>query len=378
MGKKMRNEKKRIKAFSVPLFFLFPLLVFHFSCENPIQKAYFNFRNVTYNTNGGSAVASQRLMRDDQITKPADPTKSGNTFEGWYEDNGTFTNRYDFTKTPQSDLTLHAKWNGHTHVWGAWIVTTAPTYIAEGVETRVCVLDPTHKETRPIERIPIPAADFAAALASLPANSPATPYTIKLDVNNSSFSNLLGILNNEPNKYVNLDLSGSTISSIHDGAFYDLTNYVGCDTLIGIIIPNGVARIGDQAFFKCVNLASITIPGSVTSIGDWAFWGCTSLTSITIPDSVTSIGEESFASCTSLTSVVIPAGVNIGTSAFDYCIGLSTVTFKGAIPSSNFSSINPFPGDLRAKFYATDPINGTSGVYTTTNPGINPSWTKQP
>ena len=38
----------------------------------------------------------------------------------------------------------------HTHDWGEWIVITEPTCTTDGEKTRVCNLDPTHIETRPI------------------------------------------------------------------------------------------------------------------------------------------------------------------------------------------------------------------------------------
>ncbi len=38
----------------------------------------------------------------------------------------------------------------HVHEWGEWVVTTEPTCVAEGEETRVCELDESHKETRPV------------------------------------------------------------------------------------------------------------------------------------------------------------------------------------------------------------------------------------
>ena len=41
----------------------------------------------------------------------------------------------------------------HTHQWGAWAVTTPATCTTAGVETRVCDLDATHVETRPIAAI---------------------------------------------------------------------------------------------------------------------------------------------------------------------------------------------------------------------------------
>ena len=51
-------------------------------------------------------------------------------------------------------------------------------------------------------------------------------------------------------------------------------------------------------------LVSITIPDGVTKIGDDAFSRCSALTSITIPDSVTHIGENAFSECSSLTQVI--------------------------------------------------------------------------
>ena len=68
----------------------------------------------------------------------------------------------------------------------------------------------------------------------------------------------------------------------------------GCQSTI---IPNNVARIGDNAFLGCSSLTSITIPNSVTSINLNAFRYCYSLISITIPNSVTSIEDWVFYGC---------------------------------------------------------------------------------
>ena len=60
---------------------------------------------------------------------------------------------------------------------------------------------------------------------------------------------------------------------------------------------------------------------SVTSIGSSAFKYCIGLTSVTIPNSVTSIGASAFYDCPRLTSVTIPNSVtSIGPSAFYNCI----------------------------------------------------------
>jgi len=41
----------------------------------------------------------------------------------------------------------------HVHDWGAWSVTTQPTCAAQGVETRTCKLDATHKETQAVAKL---------------------------------------------------------------------------------------------------------------------------------------------------------------------------------------------------------------------------------
>ena len=138
------------------------------------------------------------------------------------------------------------------------------------------------------------------------------------------------------------------VTSIGSSAFS------GCSSLTSITIPDGVTSIGSSAFSGCGSLTSITIPDSVTSIGDYAFFvsnltsitigkgvtsigdsvfsGCNSLTSITIPDSVTSIGNSSFYGCSNLTSVIIGNGItSIGREAFYGCDSLKSVTIPDSV-----------------------------------------------
>ena len=156
-----------------------------------------------------------------------------------------------------------------------------------------------------------------------------------------------------------------------------------------VIIPEGITRIGDKAFYYCKELKSITIPNSVTSIGrdafrycggltavifgdesqltdigEWAFsdcssltdiaipnsvkniaigafLGCRGLTSIEIPDSVTSIGDSAFYKCSSLTSITIPDGVtSIGNSTFSSCSSLTSITIPDGITSIGSSAFS--------------------------------------
>ena len=70
-----------------------------------------------------------------------------------------------------------------------------------------------------------------------------------------------------------------------------------------VTLPDGLVKIGDNAFYNCRNFTSITLPDSVVSIGEDAFNCCTVLTSITIGTGVTSIANEAFSNCNSLTTV---------------------------------------------------------------------------
>jgi len=64
---------------------------------------------VTFVTNGGSTISSQSVANNGKVTKPADPTKDGFTFAGWYSDK-ELTVAYDFTKGITGATTIYAKW----------------------------------------------------------------------------------------------------------------------------------------------------------------------------------------------------------------------------------------------------------------------------
>ena len=68
------------------------------------------------------------------------------------------------------------------------------------------------------------------------------------------------------------------------------TLVVGC---VNTVIPDGVVKIGQNAFTSYSNLHSIQIPTSVREIGPLAFWD-TGLQSVVIPETVTTIGIMAF------------------------------------------------------------------------------------
>ena len=68
------------------------------------------YAEVTFETNGGSAVESAFVHKGNILEKPADPEKEGSTFAGWYK-NEALTEAFNFDSLINENLTLYAKWS---------------------------------------------------------------------------------------------------------------------------------------------------------------------------------------------------------------------------------------------------------------------------
>jgi len=149
----------------------------------------------------------------------------------------------------------------------------------------------------------------------------------------------------------------ASVTTIGDGAFS------WCSSLTGITIPAGVTSIGKGVFFDCVSFTAINvdernkaymsidgvlynkdkttiiqypakkldkryvIPAGVKRIGENAFYNCESITGITIPAGVIFIGEWAFYACINLENINIPSGVTeIKFGAFGHCDALPEET----------------------------------------------------
>ena len=117
--------------------------------------------------------------------------------------------------------------------------------------------------------------------------------------------------------YYNYNSDGSSVSVTYQGTDpYSYSNeYTG-----DVVIPETVTY-GGKTY-------------SVTSIGSYAFEYCSGLTSVTIPNSVTNIDNWAFDDCSGLTSVTIPNSVTrIGYAAFSGCSSLASVNIGNSVTS---------------------------------------------
>ena len=80
--------------------------------ETPDGGSPTTYYTVTFNSMGGSEVASVQVAAGTKIAAPATPTKDRYNFSGWYKDAGC-TTAWDFsTDVVNGDITLYANWVG--------------------------------------------------------------------------------------------------------------------------------------------------------------------------------------------------------------------------------------------------------------------------
>lgn len=119
------------------------------------------------------------------------------------------------------------------------------------------------------------------------------------------------------------------ISYIGDSAFED--------SFLAEVTLSMDAKVGNRAFANCKRLQGATIPEGVKKIGSEAFAG-TSLREVVIPDSVEIIGNGAFNNCGNLKNVTFNANSSadktIGDYAFFDCSALESISFGDSHISS--------------------------------------------
>ena len=156
------------------------------------------------------------------------------------------------------------------------------------------------------------------------------------------------------------------VTSIGSAAFRQ------CMELESLVLPDSVVTIGAEAFMDCIRLSSLNIPplvytiesgvfnncinlmqteNGVTYIDKWVYQCDRSVTSVTLRADTVGIAPLAFYGCTEMTAIEMPKTVlNIGTSAFDKCDSLTSVTYVGtqaewSVLSRTVPSLSGWLGD---------------------------------
>ncbi|MBO5528181.1 MAG: leucine-rich repeat protein [Bacilli bacterium] len=242
---------------------------------------------VSYQTSGGTTIPSTTVSEGGSISVPANPSKSGFVFTGWYLD-PECTQKATFPMNISGDTVLYAGWRvdefanftfEYNETLGGYVLTDY-----EGDDTNVAVPENYN--------------DGVHGSASVVA------------IGKSAFENCA--------KIVSITIP-DTVTSIGDSAFF------GCASLQSITIPASVTSLGSRTFYKCAALTEVNLPDTITSIGAWSFYGCSSLKTIILPSELTSISDYMFYS-SGLERIVIRSNCrSIGNFAFYNCVSLTQV-----------------------------------------------------
>ncbi len=109
-------------------------------------------------------------------------------------------------------------------------------------------------------------------------------------------------------------INGEKVNGIAADGFRGITNKYG------VVLPNSVIRIGDNAFSDCPQVTFVVLGDNLKEIGKYAFNNNSSLQVVNLPESLEIIKEGAFNNCTSLTSVTIKnKKAVIAEDAFDNC-----------------------------------------------------------
>lgn len=129
----------------------------------------------------------------------------------------------------------------------------------------------------------------------------------------------------------------SQLSKIYSDMFSD------CTSLEKVNMHSGITEIDNHAFENTA-IKSIDLPEGLTRIGYDAFLGCKNLASINIPDKVTEIGNDAFSNCEKLVSLVLPKDLNhLEQRVFVDCTNLENVVF---LSLAKVDDITCYPEDV--------------------------------
>lgn len=122
-----------------------------------------------------------------------------------------------------------------------------------------------------------------------------------------------------------------------------LVKYEGKDTVV--VIPDGVTKIGENAFDGNKTLTELTMPNTVTFIGKYAFRKCAKLKSVVFSNALEEIEYDGFIDCKALKAIELPKTLrSLGSGVFAGCSKLTSVKCEsdvfeaGSDPFSDFSS----------------------------------------
>ena len=369
------------------------------------------YYTVSFDSDGGTPVESQRVKAGERAIIPEKPLKSGYTFQSWLLDGVA----YSFNEGVTKDITLVAsykseltyaslidRWDGEENTAGTRIEYsvyieaggTGTAKITKGGEA--LSYDVVVGVNNGVVSLSFPGTSFPSLSLTLNdgrlvgtgieggelslSRKATTTVTYHHFGGGESIERYAGgegfraipcplptglSLDGWYTEDGRLLAEGDDVSGVRDvyantyttGLLFDgdtVTGYEGEATEITIPTRFGgvsVTTVGRGAF-ENTDITSLNIPVGITEIGERAFFGCDALGSLRLPKGITHIGDYAFYDCISIPEINIPDSVErIGFAAFGSTLGsVELDSGDTAVFSANVTLTSlslPFIGESR-------------------------------
>ncbi|HOT69821.1 MAG TPA: leucine-rich repeat protein [Clostridia bacterium] len=320
-----------------------------------------NKYTLSFDSNSGSLVDSIRnIEHNSTVTLPANPTKEGLHFAGWFVDNNVFNIAFTESTVVTSNLTVYAKW-----------VTELIPIAGVSLNKKVTAILPGATEQLTATALPANADNKAVtwrsdddSIASVDSEGLVTGHSVgkttitatTVDGNKIAQCTIV-VYTNSVEKDFEFDAYNKLItgykgnggnvtipSIINEVEVFKIAESVFADndTIVSVTIPNTVTEIQANAFKNCVNLVSVNhqVGSFLEKIGDYAFFGCINLASFDIPKKVREIGKSIFGDCRSLLEIAV-SETNADYSSIDGVLyskdGSTILTYPAGITAASFT-----------------------------------------
>lgn len=333
---------------------------------------------ITFDTNGGTAVPVQTVREGEKVTEPAEPTRAGYRFVGWYHNDA----RWNFAlQTVGEDATLTAWWqpdsdtpyrvyyylentdgNGYALEELYEGNTTTDAFAYAPVKDYPGFTSPQEQSTVPVRGDGATEIKYyykrntykvtfvtnggdAIAEATLKYGA-ALPSAVR---DGFTFGGWMNAATEGPSEPMTAMPAGDrtlyawwTEEEMPCNFTYTVTGTGVCingylaDAPV-LRIPDfidgmAVTEIGERVFASWSALRRVILPAHLTTIDKEAFRYCGDLLEVTLPAGLVTIGEKAFAECFRLDAVVLPDGIReIGDHAFDGCFGLISLVLPQSV-----------------------------------------------
>lgn len=317
---------------------------------------------VVFDSCGGSSVPAGSAKTGNTVAKPADPTREGYTFAGWFTDEEC-TKSFDFSTAVTENLTLFAGWKvaeEYAEVTGYVDgKVAASAAVRKGEKLEELKADGEYLFCWFTDEAMTKKYDFKTAVnADLKLYGFA--YSEGLEIKGNTLVSYKG---STKNVIVPAKWEGTAVTVIGDRAFAKNT------TLVSVKLPDGIEKVGDAAFSGCKKLVSVNLSAACKSLGAYAFSGCERLSGFGSVESLTTLADGTFLGCESLTEITLPDALTvIGESAFSGCSSLKTlklsdnVTAIGDYAFSDCGSLVSFTVPSKLQSFGTGVLTECSST----------------